>query len=201
MVTFVRRRAKHPVKPSAQKYPTLPKFGFVVGIGHPGSPRGAIVRRHWSRTGLRWTRQRQAREAWAGRVVPVSPRPRADERRWWFVSPTCRRLRARRRRTLWRIRRIRVRQNRVVLAVVATVKPSRRRKPAQPGGPASSIRGAREARGNSAPGRARHKPSSHCAGKAGRFRLHLYTAVQFYCAICAQRTAGASRHPVFPAPS
>ena len=31
---------------------------------------------------------------------------------------------------------------------------------------ASSIREAREARGKSAPGRARHKPSTHCAGKA-----------------------------------
>nr|GAJ35864.1 hypothetical protein BDOA9_0150740 [Bradyrhizobium sp. DOA9] len=48
--------------------------------------------------GLRWTQQRRAREVRAGRVVPVSPWPRADERCW------C------------------VRQNRVVLAVVATVK-------------------------------------------------------------------------------
>jgi len=54
---------------------------------------------------------------------------------------------------------------------------------------------------NSSPGRARHKPSTHCAGKAGRFRLHLYAAVQFPDASRAQRTAGASRHPVFPAPS
>ena len=37
--------------------------------------------------GLRWTQQRRAREAWAGRVVPVSPRLRADERRCEFVSP------------------------------------------------------------------------------------------------------------------
>ena len=34
------------------------------------------------------------------------------------------------------------------------------------GSTTSSIRGAREARRNSAPGRARHKPSNHCAGKA-----------------------------------
>ena len=31
-------------------------------------------------------------------------------------------------------------------------------------------------------------------------RLHLYAAVQFLCATCAQRTVGASWHPAFPAP-
>ncbi|SFI54169.1 hypothetical protein SAMN04487925_103215 [Bradyrhizobium sp. cf659] len=49
---------------------------------------------------------------------------------------------------------------------------------------------AREARRNSAPGRARHKPSNHCAGCAVSSAHHL-----------AQQTAGASRHPAFPAPS
>ena len=63
------------------------------------------------------------------------------------------------------------------------------------------FREAREARTNSAPGRARHKPSNHCAGKAVCW-LHLYAAVQFFCVcIFAQRTVGASRHPAFPAPS
>ena len=62
----------------------------------------------------------------------------------------------------------RVRPNRVVLAVVATAKPC--------GGVASptgrgapSIREVTEASRNSSPGRARHTPSDHRAGKAGRF--------------------------------
>jgi hypothetical protein len=32
---------------------------------------------------------------------------------------------------------------------------------------------------NSSPGRARHKPSNHCAGNAGVFRLYLYARVRF----------------------
>ena len=39
------------------------------------------------------------------------------------------------------------------------------------------------------------------AGKAGMFGLHLYAAVHSLCACLAQWTAGASRLPVFPAPS
>ncbi len=48
------------------------------------------------------------------------------------------------------------------------------------------------------PGRARSSRSNHRAGKAGRFRLHLW-----FCRVrfCCTRTMGASRRPVFPAPS
>ena len=35
----------------------------------------------------------------------------------------------------------------------------------------------------------------------GCFRLHLFSCCAFFCAICAQRATGASRHPVLPAPS
>ena len=88
-------------------------------------------------------------------------------------------------------RRRRVRQKRVVLAVVATVKLSRRC--IDPTGiDASSIRGATEARTNSSPGRARHKPSDHCAGKAGRFRLHL-------CFLCASLRISSAQRPWVPA--
>ncbi|MGY3037848.1 hypothetical protein ACVIIV_007018 [Bradyrhizobium sp. USDA 4354] len=59
-----------------------------------------------------------------------------------------------------------VRQNRVVLAVVATVKLLRRRQLRQPARSPVNFAKAREARRNSAPGRARHKPSDHRAGKA-----------------------------------
>ncbi len=45
------------------------------------------------------------------------------------------------------------------------------------------------------PGRARSSRSNHRAGKAGRFRLHLW-----FCRVrfCCTRTMGASRRPVFP---
>ena len=59
-----------------------------------------------------------------------------------------------------------VRQNRVVLAVVATVKPCGGVS-TQPVFDASSIRKATVTKTNSSPRRARHKPSTHCAGKAG----------------------------------
>ncbi|SPP95281.1 protein of unknown function [Bradyrhizobium vignae] len=59
-----------------------------------------------------------------------------------------------------------VRQNRVVLAVVATVKRLRMRQSRQPARLPVNSASVREARRNSAPGRARHKPSDHRAGKA-----------------------------------
>ena len=67
---------------------------------------------------------------------------------------------------------------------------------------ASAIRKATVATEFVSPGRARHKPSNHCAGKAGRFRLRLWS---YPLCIIAHRFSteamGASRHPVFPAPS
>jgi hypothetical protein len=53
---------------------------------------------------------------------------------------------------------------------------------------------------NSSPGRARYKPSNHCAGNAGLLRLYLYARVRTLCAICT-RDRGCSKHPAFPAPS
>ena len=59
-----------------------------------------------------------------------------------------------------------VRQNRVVLAVVATVKPFEdAREPDRADGIANS-NGEGGQKESSAPGRARHKPSDHRAGKA-----------------------------------
>ena len=53
---------------------------------------------------------------------------------------------------------------------------------------------------NSSPGRARYKPSNHCAGNAGVLQLYLYARVRFLRAICT-RDRGCSKHPAFPAPS
>ena len=72
---------------------------------------------------------------------------------------------------------------------------------AQPGLNASSIRKATVTKRNSSPGRARHKPSTHCAGKAECSASPVCCCAVSLRYIFAQRTAGASRHPVFPAPS
>ncbi|MBB4261980.1 hypothetical protein GGD64_006033 [Bradyrhizobium sp. CIR3A] len=119
-----------------------------------------------------------------------------------FVSSVCFRLR---RQGLEKLRRNGgpcVRQNRVVLTVVATVKSLRRCERAQPGRLHHPIRGAREARRNgrlpgdhgiSRPTIAQGRPSD---------RHHLYAAVRFFLRVLfAQRTAGASQNPAFPAPS
>jgi hypothetical protein len=53
---------------------------------------------------------------------------------------------------------------------------------------------------NSSPGRARYKPSSHCAGNAGVPRLYLYARVSTCLCHCT-RDRGCSKHPAFPAPS
>ncbi|MEY9460028.1 hypothetical protein ABH973_000441 [Bradyrhizobium ottawaense] len=67
----------------------------------------------------------------------------------------------------WRSRMSCVRQNRVVLAVVATVKPVAEMCASPTGQTASSnSRGEGGQRESSAPGRSRHKPSDHRAGKA-----------------------------------
>jgi hypothetical protein len=64
------RRAKHLVNPFSQKYYTLTKFGYDVCLAHPGSPRGAIDRRHVSRAGDAVDAAASAREVRAGRLTP-----------------------------------------------------------------------------------------------------------------------------------
>src|SRR5439155_23169314 len=91
-----------------------------------------------------------------------------------------------------------VRQNRVVLASVADVKLPVARS-IQPD--RSAIKpAATVTKTNSSPGRARHKPSNHCAGNAGVFPLNLYARVRILCNFCT-RDRGCSVHPAFPAPS
>ncbi|MET4220058.1 hypothetical protein ACVWWG_000990 [Bradyrhizobium sp. LB7.2] len=108
--------------------------------------------------GLRWTRQRRARKCGQGGLLSVSPRLRVDERRCQVrlvirsaatcttsskpvaTSEPC------------------VRQNRVVLAVVATVQAFAEAAFASTGAVSATFVKAREANRNSAPGRARHKP-------------------------------------------
>jgi hypothetical protein len=139
----------------------------------PVSTRGADRASSRTRDGMRWTQQRQARSVFAGRLS-VSEHGAQDDRR------------------------CSVRQNRVVLAPVAGVKlpvanviqPDR----------FSHQAGSDGGKTNSSPGRARHKPSNHCAGNAGVLRLYLYARVRSLCNICT-RDRGCSKHPAFPAPS
>ncbi|TFV31127.1 hypothetical protein E4K66_31980 [Bradyrhizobium frederickii] len=65
---------------------------------------------------------------------------------------------------------------------------------------ASAIRRATGARVHRSPGRARHKPSNHRAGKAGYRAAPVSPPVSVYLRIIAQGLAGASRYPAFPAP-
>src|SRR5689334_4390708 len=50
------------------------------------------------------------------------------------------------------------------------------------------------------PGRARRKPSNHCAGKAGMSWLYLSNPCAFFLYHCT-RCCGCRRRPAFPAPS
>jgi hypothetical protein len=91
-----------------------------------------------------------------------------------------------------------VRQNRVVLAPVAGVKPAKVCK-AQPGNASRQFAGDGGKR-NSSPGRARHKPSNHCAGNAGLFRLYLYARVRILeCILHTRpRVPAGTRHSLRP---
>ena len=147
--------------------------------------------------GLRWTRRRQAREVRAGRVVPVSPKPRADERRCEVrlanmlsarvhtADCHCGIGRCAYGKTVWS----RPSSLRSSLAEVQG---------AQPGELHQPICEAREARRNSAPGRARHKPSNHRAGKAECLATPVCCCAVFLRYIFAQRTAGARSAPGLP---
>ena len=154
-----------------------------------------------SRAGLAVDSAASAREARAGRVVPVSPRLRADDgavrlrlaRK--FPAPST---------GLEKLRRHGgpcVRQNRVVLAVVATVKPFAEVCVSPTGRTASSIRGAREAKGTRLPGEHGISRPTIAQGRPSDW-LHLYAAVRFLCATSSRsgpRVRG--QHPAFPAPS
>jgi hypothetical protein len=101
--------------------------------------------------GMRWTRQRQARESvrravireWAQRArrtaLTRTAKPCGPDTRGWVKLP-----------------------------VAHSIQPDLLRH--QAGGDGGQR--------NSAPGRARHKPSDHCAGNAGVLRLYLYARVR-----------------------
>src|SRR4051812_29058577 len=156
------------VNPSYQKYSTLPKFGNVACVGHPSPQKGrsyVVTNAGWE---LRWTRA--ALKAGLLRAGRDEPREhgtnRIDGRRSNLVK-------------LLAKQETRIRRNRVVLAVVATVKPLRRRQRVNRRGAVHFVE-VTEARRNSSPGRARHRPSNHRAGKAWS-RLPCVSPVHCVC--------------------
>ena len=163
------RRAKHPSRRQALRTKIF-RFTEIRNYGisrtSPARRRGAVRESFESRVGLRWTRQRRHEMGRAGRVVPVSPGP-ACERTALLSSSrqhSCSAC-AHCGKTLWRQANARTAKpcrpgRRCYGQATAKMRASPTRQTA------SSIRGAREARRKSAPGRARHKPSDHRAGKA-----------------------------------
>ncbi|QOZ65763.1 hypothetical protein WN72_04350 [Bradyrhizobium arachidis] len=103
--------APKPVNPLPRKYSTLPKFGFAVISRHPDPRRGAIVRRVERGSGCGG--RGSARHGYAG--------PGRDEPREVFAP--CRRTALCPAKLLKPSRASCVRRKRVVLTVVATVKP------------------------------------------------------------------------------
>ena len=164
-------RAKQPqtqVNPFSQKYSTLPKFGNIVCLAHPSPQKGrsyVVTNAGWSAVDAGDVKGGLVR---AGRDEPREHgTDRIDGRRLCPAKP------------LGEAGSARVRRNRVVLAVVATVKLLRRRHRVNRR-VAVDFAEVTEARRNSSPGRARHRPSNHRAGKAWS-RLPCVSPVHCVC--------------------
>ena len=183
-------RMQNPVNPLPQKYSTLPKFGIAAFSRHPGPRRGAIVRRNERGSGCGGRGCVGHAKAGPGRDEPREVVLRADERRQRLAKPFGR--------------------SGVKLRTAKPCGPDRRcygqalRRcfQARPG-----PRGIANSRGDGGQkelgsGESAHTPSTHRAGKAGCFPAHLLSRLRIcVCKFFAQRIMGASRHPVFPAPS
>ena len=130
----------------------------------------------------------------------MSPLHRVDERRCQVRRVIFRWQRAQRRRTLWRQRAVRTakpcgpgrRCYGQVLADAAS---------ASTGAVLATFAKAREARRNSAPGRARHKPSDHRAGKAVCWASPVCCCAVFCVCVLRSRPRVRCQHPAFPVPS
>ena len=139
----------------------------------PAHGRGAVRESFETRAGLRWTRQRRAREARAGRVVPVSPRLRADERRRSPVEPLGEAGSAAYGKTVW--------------SWPSLLRSSllRRCARAQPGGRHRQFAGRGRPEGTRLPGEHGISRPTIAQGRPSD-RRHLYAAVRFSaCAFCA----------------
>ena len=160
------------VNPLVRKYSTLPKFGFGVCVGHPDPAKGAVVRRHEPRIGERWTRQRRAREAGAGRDEPRE------------LQASCGRT------ALMRTAKSRGPGCRCYSQTL--------RRCAEPNRATRTInsRGDGDNR-NSSPGRARHTPSNIAQGRPDD-RLPCVSLVHCVCNVFARGSCGCQPAPGLP---
>ena len=163
------------VKAVRQKHSTLPKFGNIVCVAYPSPRKGrsyVVTSAGWE---LRWTRA--ALKAGLSRAGRDEPREHDTNRD---------------RRT-------------ALLRTAKPCGPGRRcygQAPANAslastGARGVNFAGAREARRNSAPGRARHRPSNHRAGKAW-FRLPCVSPVLCACIRSARGFYGCQPAPGLP---
>ena len=140
----------------------------------PGTRGGRASSR--TRVGMRWTRAASARDV----------NHRAVFREWLAARMTN--------------DAAGVRQNRVVLAAVAAVK-LRGGVLGPTGRGASRIRGATVTTRTRRRGERGISRQATAQGRPDVFGFHLYARVRHLPALLAHETAGAGRHPVFPAPS
>ena len=137
----------------------------------------------------------RVREEWAGRIALREPK--TSFRRaalLGFVSSSGRRQRAQRRRNRWRNGEPCVRQNRVVLAVVATVKPLQMRHSRQPARCRRLLRRRGRPKGIRLPGEHGISRPTIAQGRPC-VRLHLYAAVRFFCATFRAADRGCQSAP------
>ena len=163
-----------------------------------GRSRGRLDRE----PGLRWTRQRRHEMGRAGRVVPVSSTPACRRTALLgFVSPVSFRFRVQGREYCGE--RAGRAYGKTVWSWPSLLRSSRAKMRASPTGQTASSNsrdegGQRKVR---LPGDHGIRRPTIAQGRP-RVRHHLYAAVRFFLRVhFAQRTAGASRHPAFPAPS
>ncbi|MFK4509770.1 hypothetical protein IQ17_03621 [Bradyrhizobium daqingense] len=167
----------------------------------PARRRGAVRESFETRAGLRWTRQRRARKARAGRIALREPEASCGRTaltgssRWSFDGNVHKAVGAG-----------------GVKRIARTAKPcgpGRRcygqalanAAVASTGAMPAAFVGVREARTNSAPGRARHKPSDHRAGKAVCSAPPVCCCAVFCVHLLRSRPRVRGQHPAFPAPS
>jgi hypothetical protein len=186
-----------PVQTCIRKYSPsrLPQITPTTPPSRPGRGALAIVTNVGAGCGGRGSVGRVV--VFAGRAFVRERTQRADDRRQCPDEPLDPPKSAFGRRRLAKTGSC-VRQNRVVLAPVAGVKLTEARRPNRVWTILQSVSDGGKT--NSSPGRARYKPSNHCAGNAGMLRLYLYARVRFFAHFCT-RDRGCSKHPAFPAPS
>jgi hypothetical protein len=168
--------------PSSKNIP-LPSSGKSPLQARPIlSPWRGVGHRHERWDGMRWTRQRRRALMSQGGFWPKSDRHARDE---WRHA----------RRSL--LAKTGAAYGKIVWSRHPLLVPSCRWRDRSNRIRSNHQAGSDGDKTNSSPRRARHKPSNHCAGKAGVFPLNLYARVRFYSCILHTRPR-VQRAPGFP---